>query len=98
MRFTLKLCDYLEQYAINHEKNNIHCPVCYERILTHNKPEDVEHILLCYKMQLIELEFEKHYDMHGSFPDMDDDFIYKITNRVDSEVQTMMLLPETPFR
>ena len=90
MKFTLKLCDYLEQYAINHEKNNIHCPVCYDKVLELNQPKDIEHILSCYKMQLIELELERHYNLHGDFPELDESFIYNITSRVDSEVETMM--------
>ena len=90
MRFTLKLCDYLEQYAINCRKNTMHCPVCYEEIMVHNQPSDIEHILSCYKMQLIEMELEKHYNLYGDFPELDEEFICDISTRVDNEVETMM--------
>ena len=91
MRFTLKLCDYLEQYAENLRKNNIFCPVCYEKILTHDQAQDVDHILMCYKMQLIELELEKYYNLYGDFPEMSEEFIHGIAHRVESEVETLML-------
>jgi len=87
MRFTLKLNDYLEQYVINCDKEAYHCPICYDQCLTFNHVSDIEHILLCYKVHLMELELENFHRDYGEYPQITEDFIYTIMDSVSREME-----------
>ena len=86
MKFTLGLCDYLEQYSINKEKEHTHCPVCYEQVLTYNTESDMRHVLMCYKEELLLNTLTKHFEQHGTYPRITGEFIDQVLSRVAEEL------------
>ena len=65
MKFTLTLYDYIQQYMINREHEQTHCPVCYEQVLCDNTKTNMSHMLDCYKQQVLlyMLQRSKHRDI-----------------------------------
>lgn len=86
MKFTLNLCDYLEQYVINLEKHEPTCPVCYDHVFAFEKEKDIEHILDCYKINLIERYIDEYFDEFGDWPVLSEKHVVDITSKVDAEV------------
>ena len=88
MRFTLRLSDYLEQYVINTNTLTDHCPICYDKILTFNKEIDIEHMVTCYKIQLLELQLQSHFEDHGEYPVLTESYIMELNDRIESEMSS----------
>lgn len=86
MKFTLSLTDYLEQYITNMDTGSKHCPVCYEQVLEHNKHKDIEHILECYKLQLLELHIMDTLKKTGDVPPLTDELIDNLDYQVSREI------------
>ncbi len=86
MQFTLSLSDYIDQYLINLEQDSTHCPVCYEQILEHNKIQDMEHMIECYKTQLLEIYLRDHLIEHGEFPDLTRGVVVQLIEQVEQEM------------
>ena len=86
MKFTLSLTDYIEQYVRNVEQDVKHCPVCYEQVLEHSKHKDIEHILDCYKLQLLELHIMDTLEKTGDVPPLTDELIDMLADQVSREV------------
>lgn len=61
MQFTLCLSDYVDQYSINQETGDTHCPVCYEQVMTADELQDVQHLLECYKDHRLMLRIRQYY-------------------------------------
>ena len=71
MRFTLTLHDYLSQYIHNITNEDDHCPVCYGRELQHDSKHDVQHVLDCYKADLLYRALREYKLTKGHNPDGD---------------------------
>ena len=87
MRFTLSLSDYIDQYITNYESGSHCCPVCYDDVLEHNRVTDLEHIVECYRAQLLELLLVEHYEREGEFPPLTSDMITSLIDKVHKEVE-----------
>lgn len=86
MQFTLSLSDYIDQYLTNLEQDSTHCPVCYEQVLEHGKIQDMEHIIECYRTQLLERYLREHLAKHGEFPELTTDTVTQLMNQVEREM------------
>ena len=86
MQFTLSLSDYIDQYLINLEQDSTHCPVCYEQVLEHNKIQDMEHIIECYKTQLLETFLRDYLIKHGEFPELTGELVSRLIEQVEREM------------
>ena len=95
MKFTLGLCDYLEQYSTNKEKEHTHCPVCYEQVLTFSTESDMHHVLTCYKEDLLLNTITKYYETHGKYPKLTENFIDQVLSQVAGELVDYCELHQT---
>lgn len=87
MKFTLSLHDYLDQYTLNKTQEHVHCPVCYESIMTFDLSSDVKHLFQCYKEELLLRRIVTHKKQHGCLPEIDVEYI----NKIDEEVTRQLL-------
>ncbi len=62
MQFTLTFKDYIDQYMINMQNGDSHCPVCYEQLMVDSETVDMEHMVSCYKEQQLYLRIKEHYE------------------------------------
>lgn len=88
MRFTLSLHDYIDQYTINKQQQDTHCPVCYHEVMQHNTREDMSHILECYKEQLLLDMLRVYKTKHGELPG---DHLLHMVDTVQNRVRTEMI-------
>ena len=92
MRFTLSLSDYIDQYITNLSRDNYHCPVCYEESMEHNRTKDMEHLVECYRVQLLELRFQEYFNKHGDYPRMTAAMILEVVDSVQREMEQYCLM------
>ena len=88
MRFTLSLSDYIDQYISNVDSGSFCCPVCYDTVLEHNKATDLEHIVECYRAQLLELEMIDHFNVYGEYPELSPGLIVSLIEKVQRELES----------
>lgn len=86
MKFTLNLPDYLEQYVTNSKKDEPYCPICYERCMTFEHKEDIEHIIDCYKEQIVLEKLSKIIEETGEVPALDAEFLQSINLEIEQEM------------
>lgn len=88
IHFTLTLNDYLDQYVINKHAGENVCPICYESELTWNRNKDIEHIMDCYKQQILLKLMRKYHERFNVFPEITDDFMDYVFDQMREEMVT----------
>ena len=88
MRFTLRFEDYIEQYMLNKAADEPFCPVCYEKCMTFDKKTDAEHIIECYREDLIMRKLRDMIELTGGVPALDVSFINSITQQIEDELDS----------
>jgi len=86
MKFTLGLSDYMDQYTINESKEDPHCPVCYEQLLTFDLKSDVMHVITCYKESVLLDTIHEYHNKTGEYPALTGEFIDQVLSRVATEL------------
>lgn len=94
MKFTLSLSDYVQQYKRNLKQQDTHCPVCYERVMSLTRHEDLDHILDCYQEQLVERIVTTYRETHGHAmrvtPESLRQVVQFVTERSEQELRDMV--------
>ena len=91
MKFTLRFADYLEQYMTNIDNQEPYCPVCYEQCLTFDKKVDAEHIIDCYKEELVIRRINHIVETTGRVPAIDESLIFEINEQIKDEMSEYYL-------
>lgn len=86
MKFTLNLTDYLEQYLTNDKNREPYCPVCYDKCMSFEHKSDIEHIIDCYKEQMIMDKMSKIIESTGKIPAIDAKFVHDINKMIEQEM------------
>lgn len=92
MQFTLSLSDYIDQYITNISNNSMFCPVCYEEVLELNRTTDMEHLVECYRIQLLDTRLREHFDKHGEFPEITANLILDLVDTVRREMEQYCIM------
>lgn len=86
MKFTLSLHDYMEQYVINQEHDQTHCPVCYQQVMTWNIKSDTTHLMECYRDDVLYRVLFEYMQQHDTLPALDERFLDMIDARICDEL------------
>ena len=86
MRFTLSLSDYFDQYALNRSDKITNCPVCYDTCMTLQIEQDLRHLLMCYKEDLLLRTVTEYHLRYGDTPVVTPQFVDRVAERVAHEL------------
>lgn len=86
MKFTLSLRDYMEQYLTNMDNDCMYCPVCYDECMCGDQRKDMEHMIECYKDDMIVRVLTEYHDKHGELPPIDEQFMNQLEQQVLQEM------------